>query len=90
MLKTDDDVWGGIDSSIEDMEFSPDSTDDTAKAAMNDDTQSQAPADIKQAANEDADIPSDVFDDINSLTLDDIYTIEGGQNTLKDKYIKYG
>ena len=86
MLKTDDDdIWGNIDSVTEDAEISPDSTDDTAKAAMNDDTQSQAPADIKQAANEDADIPSDVFDDVNSLTPDDLYNIEGGQNTLDVK-----
>ena len=86
MLKTnDDDIYGGIDSLLENAEISPDNTDDTAKAAMNDETQNQAPADIKQKAIEDADIPSDIFDEIGSLTSDDIYTIEGGQNTLKDK-----
>ena len=85
MLKTDDDIYGGIDSLLDNAELSPDNTDDTAKAAMNDETQNQAPAEIKQKANEDADIPSDVFDDINSLTQDDLYTMEGGQNTLKDK-----
>lgn len=86
MLKTNnDDIWGNIDSVIENAEISPDSTDDTAKAAMNDETQNQAPADIKQAANEDVDIPSDVFDDVNSLTSDDLYTMEGGQSTLDNK-----
>ena len=86
MLKTDDDdIFGSIDSMIADAEISPDSTDDTAKAAMNDEVQNQAPADIKQKANEDIDIPSDVFDEVGSLTSDDIYTMEGGQNTLKDK-----
>lgn len=85
MLKTDDDVYGSIDNFVENMEFSPDSTDDTAKAAMNDETQNQAPAEIKQKANEDVDIPSDVFGEVGSLTSDDIYTIEGGQNTLDVK-----
>lgn len=83
MLKTDDDnIYGNIDSLLENAEISPDNTDDTAKAAMNDDTQNQAPADIKQKANEDADIPSDVLGEVENLTLDDIYTMEGGQNTL--------
>ena len=85
MLKTDDDVYGGIDSLLENAEISPDSTDDTAKAAMNDETQNQAPADIKQKAIEDADIPSDIFGEVGSLTSDDIYTMEGGQNTLDTK-----
>ena len=85
MLKTDDDVYGGVDSLLENAEISPDSTDDTAKAAMNDEVQNQAPADIKQKAIEDADIPSDIFDEIGSLTSDDIYTMEGGQNTLDTK-----
>ena len=52
---------------------------------MNDEVQNQAPADIKQKAIEDADIPSDVFGEIGSLTSDDIYTMEGGQNTLDTK-----
>jgi hypothetical protein len=52
---------------------------------MNDETQNQAPADIKQKANEDVDIPSDVFGEIGSLTTDDLYTMEGGQNTLDTK-----
>lgn len=85
MLKTNDDIFGGIDSILENAELSPDNTDDTAKAAMNDETQNQAPADIKQAANEDVDIPSDVFGEINGLTQDDLYTMEGGQNTLDTK-----
>ena len=85
MLKTDDDVYGGIDNLLENAEISPDSTDDTAKAAMNDEVQNQAPADIKQKAIEDEDIPSDIFGEVGSLTSDDIYTMEGGQNTLKDK-----
>lgn len=85
MLKTDDDIYGGIDSLLENAEISPDNTDDTAKAAMNDEVQNQAPADIKQKAIEDADIPSDIFDEIGSLTSDDIYTMEGGQNTLDTK-----
>lgn len=85
MLKTDDDVYGGIDNLLENAEISPDSTDDTAKAAMNDEVQNQAPADIKQKAIEDADIPSDIFDEVGSLTSDDIYTMEGGQNTLDTK-----
>ena len=86
MLKTnDDDIYGGIDSLLENAEISPDSTDDTAKAAMNDEVQNQAPADIKQKAIEDADIPSDIFDEIGSLTSDDVYTMEGGQNTLDVK-----
>ena len=86
MLKTnDDDIFGNIDSMITDAEISPDSTDDTAKAAMNDETQNQAPADIKQKANEDVDIPSDVFGEVGNLTTDDLYTMEGGQNTLDTK-----
>lgn len=85
MLKTDDDVYGGIDSLLENAEISPDSTDDTAKAAMNDEVQNQAPADIKQKAIEDAGIPSDVFGEVKRLTSDDIYTMEGGQNTLDVK-----
>lgn len=85
MLKTDDDVYGGIDSLLENAEISPDSTDDTAKAAMNDETQNQAPANIKQKANEDAEDFSGLFDEFSSFTPDDLYTMEGGQNTLKDK-----
>lgn len=85
MLKTDDDVYGGIDSLLENVEISPDSTDDTAKAAMNDETQNQAPANIKQKANEDAEDLSGLFDEFSSFTPDDLYTMEGGQNTLKDK-----
>lgn len=86
MLKTnDDDIYGSIDSITIDAEISPDSTDDTAKAAMNDETQNQAPADIKQKAIEDAGIPSDVFSEVGRLTSDDIYTMEGGQNTLDTK-----
>lgn len=86
MLKTNnDDIFGNIDSIIDNAEISPDSTDDTAKAAMNDETQNQAPAELKQKANEDADIPSDIFGEVDSLTQDDLYTMEGGQNTLKDK-----
>lgn len=86
MLKTDnDDIWGSIDSMTIDAEISPDSTDDTAKAAMNDEVQNQAPADIKQKAIEDADIPSDVFGEVGSLITDDLYTMEGGQNTLDTK-----
>ena len=85
MLKTDDDIYGGIDSLLENAEISPDSTDDTAKAAMNDEVQNQAPADIKQKAIEDADIPSDIFGEVGSLTTDDLYTMEGGQNTLDTK-----
>ena len=85
MLKTDDDIFGSIDSITIDDEISPDNTDDTAKAAMNDEVQNQAPADIKQKAIEDADIPSDIFGEVGSLTSDDIYTMEGGQNTLDVK-----
>lgn len=86
MLKTnDDDIFGSIDSMTIDAKISPDSTDDTAKAAMNDEVQNQAPADIKQKAIEDADIPSDIFGEVGSLTTDDLYTMEGGQNTLDTK-----
>lgn len=85
MLKTNDDVFSGIDSLLENAEISPDNTDDTAKAAMNDETQNQAPDDIKQKANEDVDDLSGLSDEFSSFTLDDLYTMEGGQNTLKDK-----
>ena len=85
MLKTDDDVYGGIDSLLENAEISPDNTDDTAKAAMNDEVQNQAPADIKQKAIEDAEDLSGLSDEFSSFTLDDIYTMEGGQNTLDTK-----
>ena len=80
-----DDIYGGLDSFVEDMEFSPDSTDDTAKAAMNDDTQNQAPAEIKQKASEDVDDLSGIADEYSSFTQDDLYTLEGGQDTLDVK-----
>lgn len=86
MLKTDDDVFSGVDSLFEDAEISHESTDDTAKAAMNDETQNQAPADIKQKANVDAEDYGELAKELSELTSEDeAYTTEGGQNTLKDK-----
>lgn len=86
MLKTDDDVFSGVDSLFEDAEISPESTDDTAKAAMNNETQNQAPADIKQKANVDAEDYGELAKELSELTSEDeAYTTEGGQNTLKDK-----
>lgn len=86
MLKTNNDIFGGIDSLLENAEISPDNTDDTAKAAMNDETQNQAPADIKQKANDDVEDFSELLGELSSFTKEDeAYTTEGGQNTLKDK-----
>lgn len=89
MLKTDDDVFGGIDSLPGGIEAVAENTDDTAKAAMNDEIQNQAPANIKQQANEelsDEEIINDLQDEFSSFTPEDeAYTTEGGQNTLKDK-----
>lgn len=86
MLKTNDDIFGGIDSILENAEISPDSTDDTAKAAMNDEVQNQAPTDIKQKANDDVEDFSELLGELSSFTKEDeAYTTEGGQNTLKDK-----
>lgn len=88
MLKTDDDIFGGIDSLLGGIESAAENTDDTAKAAMNDETQNQAPADIKQQANVDLSKEeyNDLQDEFQSFTSEDwAYTTEGGQNTLKDK-----
>lgn len=86
MLKTNDDIFGGIDSLLENAELSPDNTDDVAKAVMNDETQNQAPADIKQKANDDVEDFSELLGELSSFTKEDeAYTTEGGQNTLKDK-----
>lgn len=78
------DPFNAIDSMLADIDMGSENTDDTAKAAANDEQDNHQ---MKQAATIEASNENDALDMIDSL-LDsedeDAYSPEGGNNTLKD------